>query len=105
MAGSLLKEERKMIDRKKYQLNYIKKERQSGSFQGMRFTFSKKEEELLVTVYSEPFCLEATPEEKRTEQAFPFTGEGLDEAVEWLNALYSEKKDFWTDAYEKRMQV
>lgn len=94
-----------MIDRKKYQLNYIKKESQSGSFQGMRFSFFKTEDRLTVTVYPEPFCLEATAEEKKTTRSFSFSDGGLDEAVAWLNELYEEKKNYWTDAYEKKMQV
>lgn len=94
-----------MIDRKKYQLNYIKKERQSGSFQGMRFSFFKTEEGLGVTAYPEPFCLESTAEEKKITRSFVFSNEGLDEAVAWLNDLYEEKKEYWITAYEKRMQV
>lgn len=94
-----------MIDRKKYQLNYIKKETQSGSYQGMRFSFFKAEEGLGVTVYPEPFCLEMTAEEKRTTRTFAFSKEGLEEAVAWLNELYEEKREYWMDAYEKRMQV
>lgn len=94
-----------MIDRKKYQLNYIKKERQSGSYRGMRFSFSKTEEGLAVTAYPEPFCLEATAEEKRITRSFSFSNEGLDDAVAWLDELYEEKKDYWMDAYKNRMQV
>lgn len=94
-----------MIDRKKYQLNYIKKERQSGSFSGMRFTFAKEEDSLAVTAYPEPFCLEATPDDRKEKKTFAFTGEGLDAAIDWLNALYQEKQAYWEDAYAKRMQV
>lgn len=94
-----------MVDRGKYQLNYIKKERQSGSFQGMRFTFMKTEESLTVIAYPEPFCLEATAEEKKIVRNFPFSDEGLDKAVIWLNEQYEEKKDYWIEAFEKRMQV
>lgn len=94
-----------MIDKKRYQLNYIKKESQSGSFHGMRFSFFKTEHGLTVTAYPEPFCLEATAEEKKITRSFPFSDGGLDEAVAWLNELYEEKKNYWIDAYEKRMQV
>ena len=54
-----------MIERRKYQLNYIKKENQSGSYQGMRFTFLKKEDALVVIAYPEPYSLAATSEEKK----------------------------------------
>lgn len=94
-----------MIERKKYQLNYIKKEKQSGSCQGMRFTFFKIEDRLTVTAYPEPFSLEATAEDKKISESFEFSNEGLDDAVEWLNRLYEEKRDYWMDAFEKRMQV
>ena len=86
-----------MIERRKYQLNYIKKENQSGSYQGMRFTFLKKEDALVVIAYPEPYSLAATSEEKKTTKVFEFSQEGLDEAVEWLNALYMEKRDDWTN--------
>lgn len=94
-----------MIDRQKYQLNYIKKENQSGSFAGMRFTFRKEEEGLCVIVYPEPFCLEATADDKKISKIFEFSKEGLDAATEWLNEVYQEKEEYWTEAYEKRMQV
>lgn len=94
-----------MIDRKKYQLNYIEKETQSGSFQGMRFSFFKTEEGLAVTAYPEPFCLAVTADEKKITRSFAFSNEGLDEAVAWLNDLYEQKREYWMDAYEKRMQV
>lgn len=99
------RKEFQMVERKKYQLNYIKKERQSGSCQGMRFTFLKTEEGLTATAYPEPFSLEATAEDKKISKSFGFSNEGLDAAVAWLNELYEEKKDYWIDAYEKRMQV
>jgi hypothetical protein len=94
-----------MIERNKYQLNYIKKENQSGSYQGMRFTFSKGEENLTVIAYPEPWCLAATPEDRKIIKTFPFSGEGLDAAVDWLNELYTKKEDYWKESYEKRMQV
>ncbi len=93
-----------MIERNKFQLNYIKKESQSGSYLGMRYTLRKSEDGLEVIVYPEPFCLSATSDEKKTSKTFDFSTEGLDAAVDWMNELYESKSDEWMNAYEKRMQ-
>ncbi|MBD5460351.1 MAG: hypothetical protein HDR26_05335, partial [Lachnospiraceae bacterium] len=42
---------------------------------------------LKATVWPEPFCFQVTPEEKKTGKEFPFSEEGVEEAVEWMNAL------------------
>lgn len=94
-----------MIDRKQFQLDYIKRENQSGSQLGMRFTFQKGDDQLLTFIYPEPFCLEATAEDKKTSETFPLSDEGLDAAVEWLNQSYEDRKNYWTEAYESRMQI
>lgn len=73
-------------------LNFVKKEDFTGSFQGMRFMLHQEETEeekkLKVYLWGEPFGFEATPEEKKISQLFPFSEEGLVEAINWMNENY-----------------
>ncbi|MBR1471623.1 MAG: hypothetical protein IJ600_08285 [Lachnospiraceae bacterium] len=70
-------------------LNYIKKERYTGSNDGMRFMLEKKSEEgqedkILVCTWSEPYSYEKTEEDKKNYRMFAFSEEGLKEAVAYL---------------------
>lgn len=73
-------------------LNFVKKEDYAGSYQGMRYMLHQEttedEKKLKVFVWPEPFGFEATPEEKKISELFPFTEEGLGEAISWLNGQY-----------------
>ncbi len=94
-------------------IGFLKKEKFSGSAEGMRyrmekFSFevpdpaaaenaaapteegeatvpTKTETVLRVTVWPEPFCYEKTPAEVKTVQDFPFTEDGVESARQWLN--------------------
>lgn len=94
-----------MIQREKLKLNYIKREPQSGSFQGMRFTIQARDKELLVFVYPEPYCLKKTPKEHIEEAVFELSEAGLDTAAAWLNEQYTQRESHWSRAYETRMEV
>lgn len=94
-----------MIQRDKFQINYIKKERQSGSYEGMRFTFQAEGDQLRVICYPEPYCLEKTPDEQKDSALFALSDKGLDEAVDWLNSKYEERKIDWLEAYTNRMKT
>ncbi len=72
-------------------LNYIKKERFTGSLNGLRYAIYKevKDEEhtvLMACSYPEPFCFEKTPEEQKKYKEFEFSEEGLNEAINWLGS-------------------
>ena len=80
-------------------LPYVNRNVYTGSYQGMRYRLRKvaKEEEgtfLEAVIYPEPYSFEATAEEKKTYKEFPFTQEGFDEAVRWLNEVYESGKGF-----------
>lgn len=86
-----------MIERKDVMpINFLKKENFTGSFCGMRYRMAKDtvkegEEEktvLTVSVWPEPYCYAATPEEQKTEEQFPFTEDGIVSGVEWLNGQH-----------------
>ena len=97
-------EEEAMIQRGKFKINYIKKERQSGSYQGMRFTFQAEDDQLNVIFYPEPYCLEKTPDGLKESAQFALSDQGLDEAVDWLNDRYKEREAYWLEAYANRMK-
>jgi hypothetical protein len=83
-----------------------------GSHAGMRFRLArdpmedcaltppeKKGEAVFVaTIWPEPYCYEATPEEKKISAQFPFTVEGKEAMVDWLNAQYESRQEDWQDA-------
>ena len=43
-----------------------------------------------------PYCYAHTPEEERTVKMFPFSVEGQDEAIKWLNDQYIARKEEWS---------
>lgn len=87
-----------MIEDQNLPLNYIKKENLTGSYQGMRYLFQKQEEELVLTIWPEPYCFEKTPEEKKTVSKFEFTEEGKLQAIDWMNHQYETRKLEWKNA-------
>lgn len=119
-----------MLDRSEYMpLQFFKKQKWSGSFQGMRFMFRKakelvpltpeeaaeaakkineaegetvpKEKEidvLEVVCWKEPYSFECTPEEEKTVMHFPFTEEGREEGIVWLEEEYEARKEEWRGA-------
>lgn len=77
-------------------LNYIKKERFTGSDTGMRFMFEMKKEDekdkgvILACVWSEPFSYEKTEEDNKEYKEFPFTDDGLHEAISWVESRHEK---------------
>lgn len=74
-------------------LNYIKKERYTGSGRETRYMLEKKAGEkhedgtadpdlIRICLWPEPNCFEKTPEEVKEYQEFPFTEDGLNDALE-----------------------
>lgn len=76
-------------------LNHYIKGTYSGSFQGMRYFISSKEEEgtrrLCLCIWPEPYCLSATPKEQKEYFFFDFTENGLLALEEKLNMVYQER--------------
>lgn len=66
-----------------------------GSDTGVRYMLQKEEDALTAYIWPEPFCFEATPDEKKGSKQFEFSEEGLCEAIDWLNEnhdAYAYKK-------------
>ncbi len=66
-------------------VNFLKKENYTGSHAGTRYYLSGSDDKIKVCLYPEPWCFEATPDEDKTWREFPFSPEGLGEAIEWIN--------------------
>lgn len=82
----------------------LKKEPFSGSHHGMRFYLNSSDDTLNVWIYPEPWCFEATPEEDKTYKGFPFTQEGLDDAIAWINESWSSDQDHWEQMEKDKMK-
>lgn len=75
-------------------LNFVKKEDYTGSYQGLRYMLHQEtvedEKKLQVFIWPEPFGFEATPQEVKLSELFAFSEEGLQQAIDWMNAHYQE---------------
>lgn len=80
-------------------MNFYKKEKFTGSYRGMRYLIRKdsvpEEDAFSVTVWRGPYNYDTTPEEKKTTCRFPFTPEGKQQVVDWLNAQWESRKGEW----------
>ena len=95
-----------MIDKKTFHpLNYIKKEEYSGSMDGMRYMLKRiksgEEDKIKVTIWPEPFGIHKTPEEEKESIEVALSEEGVNEAADWLNTIYEEKKEKWKGSLRK----
>ncbi len=84
-------------------VKFLKKEAYAGSHNGMRYTIKTNGEGITTYVYPEPWGLDATPAEDITQKDFPFSSDGVNEALEWLSSLYEEKREFWEKADKDKM--
>ncbi|MFR3728984.1 GNAT family acetyltransferase [Lacrimispora sp.] len=82
-------------------IQFFKKEAYTGSMNGMRYRINKVEEGLEAAVYPEPYCYEATPDEQKIKMIFPFSEEGRQQAVDWINQQYEEKLSIWKSSSRK----
>ena len=73
-----------------FSLALVKKERFCGSHGNMRYMLCKAEEQLQSSVYPEPYCWEATPEDQKESKLFELSDEGIRQAVDWINEKYEE---------------
>lgn len=78
-----------------YNINFYKKEIFYGSDHGMRFKIERAETTpdtgkdpvpvFRVTIWPGPYCFDATPDEEKVVQEFPFSNEALANIADWLN--------------------
>ena len=75
---------------------------QTGDHHGMRYRMvrggEKPDYHIDAWVWPEPFSFDATEEEKKTHQEFPFSEEGRHEAIAWMLEQYETRKQEWEHA-------
>ncbi len=95
-------------------MNFYKKEKFTGSYRGMRYLIRKDSvpregaengadesgeaprlDVFSATVWRGPYNYDTTPEEEKTTCRFPFTPEGKQQVVDWLNAQWESRKGEW----------
>lgn len=86
-----------MIQRKDIlSIAYMKKATFTGSYKGMRYRLKRvneQEEDMLqVVIWDGPYNFEVTAEEKKEYKEFPFSEDGICQAVAWLNDSWQQKK-------------
>ena len=47
----------------------------------------------------------AYKEENKEKVEFPYTHEGVDQCIDWLNQKYIDDKDKWDEAFNSRMNA
>jgi hypothetical protein len=83
----------------------LKKEPFSGSHHGMRYYLNSSGDTINAWIYPEPWCFEQTPEESRTYHAFPLTQDGLNDAIDWINASWEEDRAKWKQIDKDKMKI
>lgn len=82
-------------------INFLKKEKFTGSHQGMRFRMEKLDMEgeetprLGVTIWPEPYGYEATPQEEKERLVVDFNADGIARGVDWLNEQFESQSARW----------
>lgn len=78
---------------------FYKKEKFTGSFQGMRYLIRKSAENdrdiFEVFTWPGPYNFASTEDSKKTRKVFPFENESLKDIAEYLNDTYGAGKDAW----------
>ena len=106
-----------MIEKKEFfGLNHYRYgEAYFGSCQGMRYRLAREPLEnvvfvppekqspavLLATIWPEPWSYGVTPKEERESKEFPFSEEGLEQAVAWFNERHEAEAERWSAAAEQ----
>jgi len=87
-------------------MNFYKKEKFTGSYQGMRYLIQKDQEEdaedenvkhdiFRVTIWPGPYNFASTADDLKSSAVFPFTPEGKEQVVGWLNEQWSARRTEW----------
>ena len=82
-------------------VNFLKKEKYTGSCKGMRFRMEKFEKEgeetpvLRVSVWPEPYSFDCTPEEEKQFLECTFDADGIAKGADWINERYEAELPRW----------
>lgn len=82
-------------------MNFYKKEKFTGSYQGMRYLIQKDQGEdesdiFRVTIWPGPYNFASTADDLKSSATFPFTPEGKEQVVSWLNEQWSARRTEWS---------
>ncbi len=87
-------------------INFLKKEKFTGSYKGLRFRMEKLEEDgetsLLVSVWPEPYSYEFTPEAEKEHLKTAFDADGIARGVDWINERLTVEKERWRAALRQQ---
>jgi hypothetical protein len=86
-----------MIERKDIlSLEFLKKDVYTGSYQGMRYRLSmgceEEQQVLQAVVWPEPYNYFHTEEKIKARCYFPFTEEGINQAIDWMNEEWETQR-------------
>lgn len=80
-------------------MNFYKKEKFTGSYCGMRYLIKKDTQDdneiFRVYIWPGPYNFASTADEKKTSADFPFTPEGKQQVVDWMNEQWNNRKEEW----------
>lgn len=72
-------------------IGFLKKSPFCGSDGKLRYRLYKQtvdeEEQIAATYWIGDYCWQVTPDEEKITRYFPFSKEGIGQAVEWLNGI------------------
>lgn len=71
----------------KININYVKKEPYTGSYNNKRYRVWKEEDNIKVCIYPDKFCFDKTPEDDKIYKDFSFSQEGLDNAMAYIEDM------------------
>lgn len=82
----------------------------TGSYRGMRFRIvhpKKKEDQenlILVDVYPGSYCFEKTKDDLKEHTSYPYTEDGYEQIVSYLNTYYNDHKEMWIENLPEAMK-
>lgn len=80
-------------------MNFYKKEKFTGSYLGMRYLIKKASKDdtdiFQVTIWPGPYNYETTSDDLKTVADFPFTPEGKQQVVDWMNEQWASRREEW----------
>ena len=97
-------------------MNFYKKEKFTGSYQGMRYLIQKDQEEdaedenvkhdiFRVTIWPGPYNFASTADDLKSSAVFPFTPEGKEQVVGWLNEQWSARRTEWPVTQHQKSHI
>ena len=95
-----------MLEKKFFMpIEYFKKTNYLGSISGMRFCIGKHEEGeedskvkmLRVTIWPGPFSMDKTDPSLMYDEDFPFSPDGIEQCIDYVNSQYADKQRQWDD--------